>query len=109
MAVLSSLAESFRSSAVPAARRRRVLSRPRALCPTNIIRIMQASLALILFGIRETRIAPTYSNTADANTYCGHTSAGGVLVPNKSIRIKDITDGLTSTLLLVDVQPHPAH
>jgi prepilin-type N-terminal cleavage/methylation domain-containing protein/prepilin-type processing-associated H-X9-DG protein len=54
-------------------------------------------------GFRETRIAPTYSNTASTSTYCGHVSGGGMLVPNKSIRIKDAVDGLSSTLLMVEM------
>ena len=53
----------------------------------------------------ETRIAATYSNTASpgVGTYCGHVSGGGILVPNRAIRIKDVADGLSSTLLLVEM------
>jgi prepilin-type N-terminal cleavage/methylation domain-containing protein/prepilin-type processing-associated H-X9-DG protein len=47
----------------------------------------------------EGRIAPTFNGS----TYCGHVSGGGVLVPNRSIHIRDISDGLTQTLMLVEM------
>jgi len=49
---------------------------------------------------KETRIAST--NDA-SNLYCGHVSGGGVLLPNRSVRIKDISDGTASTLMLVEM------
>ena len=48
----------------------------------------------------ETRIA----YTADASGLdCGYVSAGGVMLPNKSVRIKEISDGLSSTIMLIEM------
>jgi len=48
----------------------------------------------------ETRIAQTRDAS---NNDMGFVSGGGVLVPNKAIRIKDVSDGTSQTLMLVEM------
>jgi prepilin-type N-terminal cleavage/methylation domain-containing protein/prepilin-type processing-associated H-X9-DG protein len=49
---------------------------------------------------QETRIASTNDG---GGLYCGHVSGGGILSTNRSVRIKDIPDGLSQTLMLVEM------
>jgi len=51
----------------------------------------------------ETRLDPTFVIICDYLSYGGHVSGGGVLIPNRSIRIKEIPDGTSHTLMLIEV------
>ena len=51
---------------------------------------------------QETRIASTNDGSATP-LYCGHVSGGGILTTNVAFKIKDIPDGLSQTLMLVEM------
>jgi prepilin-type N-terminal cleavage/methylation domain-containing protein/prepilin-type processing-associated H-X9-DG protein len=51
----------------------------------------------------ETRLSPTFWTICDYDSYAGHVSGGGVLIPNRAIRSKEISDGTSSTLLLLEL------
>ena len=48
----------------------------------------------------ETRLASTNDG---GGLYCGHVSGGGMLLPNVPVRIKDAPDGLSKTLMLIEM------
>jgi prepilin-type N-terminal cleavage/methylation domain-containing protein/prepilin-type processing-associated H-X9-DG protein len=51
-------------------------------------------------NFQETRFAQTRDG---GGLDCGFVSSGGMLVPNRSIKIKDASDGLTQTMMLIEM------
>lgn len=57
----------------------------------------------------EVRLSPTFWRICDwDNSYNGHVSGGGVLIPNRAIRLKEISDGTSSTFLLLEMSDRRA-
>jgi prepilin-type N-terminal cleavage/methylation domain-containing protein len=60
-------------------------------------------------SFQEARTAPTFFQICNYLTYQGHCSGGGTLLPNRPLRLKNISDGLSSTMMLIEMSGRLRH